>query len=196
MNMYMPGLDTSYMQTLNQQRLTGLNLARETERISSGMRINRGADDPSGLAISSGMAAQLRGIATAMGNIQDGIFLIRTADSALNEVQSIALRMRDLAVRGANEATLYTPPSGIQPGVFCDTQVLWKEIMTLSVGINRIKTTAAGNGKTLLDGEFASGQTLQIGPDNVAAQQVDVVLPDMDNYGWPNYIPPPPWNDT
>ena len=82
-------------------------LVRTTsERLSSGMRINRGADDPSGLGISSTMKSQYRGISTALENMQDIMCYLEARDKSMNEQMNIALRIRDLAVRAANDATL------------------------------------------------------------------------------------------
>ncbi|NMX04555.1 flagellin, partial [Mobiluncus mulieris] len=79
-------------------------LAKSLEKLSSGFRINRAADDAAGLAISEGLRSQVRGNRQAVRNAQDGISVIQTAEGALNEVHSILQRMRELAVQGANDS--------------------------------------------------------------------------------------------
>lgn len=81
-------------------------IGTSTERLSSGMRINHSVDDPSGLAISTAMKAQIRGQNVAIQNIQDGINLMRVQNAGLNEIMKLVQRMRDLAVRASNDATL------------------------------------------------------------------------------------------
>ena len=90
----------------NNARKNRLDADKRLERLSTALQINRGADDPSGLAISKGMEAMVRGNREAVGNIQDGLKLLQVQDAGLHEVDSLLQRMRDLAVRGANDATL------------------------------------------------------------------------------------------
>src|SRR5690625_1853219 len=78
-------------------------MALAMERLSSGLRINRAADDPSGLAISEKMRAQIRGLEMAKKNAQDGISLIQTAEGALHETHAILQRIRELAIQAAND---------------------------------------------------------------------------------------------
>lgn len=92
------------LKSLNDLRLVKLDVRARLERLSSGMRINRAADDPSGLAISKGMTARNMGLNTCLRNIQDGISLIRTMDGAIEEINGMLGRMRDLSVRAGNEA--------------------------------------------------------------------------------------------
>ena len=82
---------------LNSSRLNNLSLQKTLERLSSGLRINKAADDPSGLAISKGMTAQKHGLSAAIHNGQDGISLIQTMDGGLSQIHSLLFRMRDLA---------------------------------------------------------------------------------------------------
>jgi flagellin len=140
---------------LNNLRLTNLGLKTSLERLSSGLRINKGADDPSGLAIAKGMEAQIGGIRTAVQNGEDGISLIHTADGTLGETHDILMRMRDLAVRAANEATLTT----------ADRTRLNNEFQSLKAEITRKSTAVTFNTKILFDGTFST-RALQIGPDN------------------------------
>jgi len=140
---------------LNNLRLTNLGLQTSLSRLSSGLRINYAADDPSGLAIAKGMQGQIGGMTTAVQNAQDGISLIHTADGALAETQDILLRMRDLAVRASNEATLTT----------ADRTRLDNEYASLRAEINRKSSAVTFNTKTLFNGSFST-RSLQIGPDN------------------------------
>ncbi|MFA6451576.1 MAG: flagellin [bacterium] len=140
---------------LNNLRLTNLGLKTSLERLSSGLRINKGADDPSGLAIAKGMEAQIGGIRTAVQNAEDGINLIHTADGTLSETHDILMRMRDLAVRAGNEATLTT----------ADLTRLNNEFQSLKTEITRKSSAVTFNTKVLFDGTFST-RALQIGPDN------------------------------
>src|SRR4029079_10872949 len=84
---------------------TGGMLGKSLEKLSSGFRINRAADDASGLVISQGLRAQVSGLRQATRNAQDGISVVQTAEGALNEIHSMLNRMRDLAVQAANTGT-------------------------------------------------------------------------------------------
>src|SRR5512133_2089389 len=83
-------------------KITGMAISKSLERLSSGLRINRAADDAAGLAISEKLRAQIRGLNRASSNALDGISLIQTAEGALNETHSILQRMRELAVQASN----------------------------------------------------------------------------------------------
>jgi len=148
----------SAMIGLNNMRITGLGLQKTLERLSSGLRINVGADDPSGLAIAKGMEAQIGGLRTATQNAENGISLIHTADGALAETHNILMRMRDLALTAASEATLTTS----------DQQKLSNEFVSLKAELQRKSAAVTFNTKTLFGGTTfgGSGQRLQIGPDN------------------------------
>ena len=130
---------------LNNLRLNNLRLTTAMERLSSGLRINRGADDPSGLAISEGMRARLGGLSTAIQNLQDTINMIRTAGSAVEEVTQMTHRIRDLAVRGANEATLTAE----------DRRRIQDEIDSLKAGINQVGTNTTFNSKHITSSRSA-----------------------------------------
>ncbi len=158
---------------LNNLRLTNLGLQTSLERLSSGLRINHASDDPSGLAIAKGMEAQIGGIRTAVQNAEDGINLIRTADGSLSETHDILMRMRDLAVRAANEATLTS----------ADLTRLNNEFNSLMAEIDRKSDAVTFNTKVLFDGTFSAGQVLQIGPDNGATFQLTVQINDLDSTG-------------
>lgn len=119
------------------------NLTKSMERLSSGYKINKASDDPAGKAISQKMQAQIRGLDRATDNANDGISLIQTAEGALNEVHSILARIRELAVKAANETYDATDLDAIQD-----------EITQLQEEIDRIAETTDFNGRKLLNGEL------------------------------------------
>ena len=120
---------------------TSSKLAKSMERLSSGFRINRAADDAAGLAISEKLRGQIGGLNQARRNVQDGISLVQTAEGSLTEVHSMLQRVRELAVQTAN-GTLAREDRG----------AIASEIAQLTQEIERIGTTAQFNGITLLDG--------------------------------------------
>jgi len=156
---------------MNNLRMTNNGLTTSLARLSSGLRINWASDDPSGLAIAKGMEAQIGGMTTAIQNAEDGISLIHTADGALAETQDILLRMRDLAVRAANEATLTTS----------DRTRLQNEFVSLRDEITRKSQTVTYNSKILFSGTFsggaANGQVLQVGADNGVNFRLTINIP-------------------
>ena len=121
------------------------NVSRNLQKLSSGLRINRAADDAAGLAISEKMRSQIRGLDQATRNAQDGISLIQTAEGALNETHSILQRMRELSVQAANDTYTSEDRSNIQA-----------EIDQLTSEIDRIAGTTQFNGKNLLDGSTSA----------------------------------------
>ena len=134
------------MQSMNANRQLGIvstNLAKSTEKLSSGFRINRAADDAAGLAISEKMRSQIRGLTQASTNAEDGISLIQTAEGALNESHSILQRMRQLAVQAANGTETDDDRGNIQD-----------EIEQLQDELDRIAETTEFNTMKLLDGSF------------------------------------------
>ncbi|NPV42740.1 MAG: flagellin [Firmicutes bacterium] len=130
------------------------NMSKTLEKLSSGLRVNRAADDAAGLAISEKMRAQISGLNQAMRNAQDGISLIQTAEGALNEVHAILQRMRELAVQSANG--IYTDE---------DRALLQEEVNQLISEIDRIADQTEFNKQTLFDGSF-TGVQLQIGANS------------------------------
>lgn len=116
-------------------------LSVSLEKLSSGYRINKAADDSAGMAISQKMKSQIRGLEQASRNAADGISLIQTAEGALSETESILQRMRELSVQAANDTNTIDDRKAIQ-----------KEIDQLKDEINRIADTTEFNTKTLLDG--------------------------------------------
>lgn len=140
-------------------------LSKSLERLSSGLRINRAADDAAGLAISEKMRSQIRGLQMAQRNAQDAISLIQTAEGALNEVHSILQRMRELAVQAASDT--YTDD---------DRTLLQEEITQLQAELDRIANTTEFNQQKLLDGTF-TGKLFQIGAN--AGQNITVDIASM-----------------
>ncbi len=142
------------MTALNANRqlnITNGSLAKKTEKLSSGYRVNRAADDAAGLSISEKMRAQIRGLDQASSNAQDGISLIQTAEGALNEIHSVLQRMRELTVQAANDTN-----------VTADRRAIAKEIRALTSEIDRIATQTEFNTMKLLSGKFG-GKVLQVG---------------------------------
>lgn len=132
--------------------ITGGLMTKSLEKLSSGYRINRAADDAAGLAISEKMRAQISGLRMGARNAQDGISLIQTAEGALNETHSILQRMRELAQQAAS-STLAEE----------DLDAIELELKQLIAEIDRIAESTTFNGTTLLDGNF-TGKTILVGP--------------------------------
>ncbi len=156
----------SNLEALNAHRnllVTGNALTKSMEKLSSGLRINRAADDAAGLAISEKMRSQIRGTNQAIRNAQDGVSLLQTAEGALAEVHAMLQRMRELALQAAND----TLSSG-------DREAISKELVHLRDEISRIGNDTEFNTKKLLDGTFTAA--FQIGPN--AGQKLDVQLSD------------------
>jgi flagellin len=140
---------------------TSNNAAKSMERLSSGYRINRAADDAAGLAISEKLRGQIRGLAQAQRNAQDGVSLVQTAEGSLNEVHSMLQRVRELAVQYQN-GTLSTS----------DKAAITAEATQLASEIERIGNSADFNGIKLLDG---SGGTISF---QVGANDNDTIAVD------------------
>lgn len=150
---------TSNVAALNAYRnlnLTQTSQNSSLEKLSSGYRINKAADDAAGLAISQGLQAQIGGLTVAVRNAQDAISVVQTADGALNETQSILQRMRALAVQAA---------SGGSQGTTGQT-ASQTEFVELQSELDRISAATSFNGQNLLDGTYAG--IFQIGANNVA----------------------------
>ncbi|MCU9612981.1 flagellin [Caldibacillus lycopersici] len=153
------------------RNLTGANnaQAKSMEKLSSGLRINRAADDAAGLAISEKMRSQIKGLDMGAKNAQDGISLIQTAEGALNETHSILQRMRELSVQAGNETNTST-----------DVEKLQAEADQLAEEITRISSDTEFNKGKLLNGSAGSDGTvtLQIGAN--AGQSISVQIGTMD----------------
>ena len=138
---------------------TATMLSKSMEKLSSGLRINRAADDAAGLAISEGMRAQIRGTAQASRNALDGISMVQTAEGALNEMHSIVQRVRELAIQWSN-GTLSS----------ADQAKITAEVAQLTAELVRIRDSATFNGIILFSATTATTVTLQVG----ANQNLDV----------------------
>jgi flagellin len=145
------------------------DLAKSLEKLSSGFRINRAADDAAGLAISEGLRSQVGGLKVAARNAQDGISVVQTAEGALTEVHSILQRLRDLGVQGANDSNNTAARANIKT-----------ESDSLVSELDRIAQSTNFNGTKLLNGNVdgASGTTLsfQVGADGDANSRITVDL--------------------
>ena len=140
------------MQAMNANRMLGgiaTSQAKSTEKLSSGFRINRAADDAAGLSISEKMRGQIRGLEQASTNAQDGISLIQTAEGALNESHAILQRMRELAVQAANGTETDD-----------DREAVQNEISQLQDELTRISETTEFNTMKLLDGSLGGGSSV------------------------------------
>lgn len=151
------------MNANRQLGIVGNNLAKSTEKLSSGYRINRAADDAAGLAISEKMRAQVRGLNRASDNAQDGISLIQTAEGAMDQQHAILQRARELVVQAGNTGVLddgQTSGSGDD-----DFQKIQDELNELQKEFTRINEQTEFNKKKLLDGTY-TGQYLQVGAND------------------------------
>ena len=136
------------MQAMNASRVlnvTATQQAKSTEKLSSGYRINRAADDAAGLSISEKMRKQIRGLDRASTNAQDGVSAVQTAEGALAEVHSMLQRMNELAVQAANGTNSSK-----------DIKAISDEVKQLKTEINRIASTTDFNGKKMLAGSDAT----------------------------------------
>jgi flagellin len=145
---------------------TDQSMKKNLEKVSSGLRINRAADDPAGLPISEKMRNQVSGLKQAMRNAQDGISLVQTAEGALIETHTMLNRMRDLAVQASN-GTLQDN----------DRAKLNKEFSALQTEINRIAATTEFNTKKLLDGSLAAGIVIQVDANTGLNREIIIVIP-------------------
>ncbi|MFF5791563.1 flagellin [Paeniglutamicibacter sp. NPDC012692] len=144
------------------------DLSKSLEKLSSGLRINRAADDAAGLAISEGLRSQVNGLGVAARNAQDGISVIQTAEGALTEVHSILQRVRDLAVQAGNDSNNADSRAAIKG-----------ESDALADELTRISGTTNFNGINLLDG--SANLTFQVGAGSTAANdQIAVDLSAAD----------------
>ena len=156
------------LQAMNTNRQLGLvtgQQGKSTEKLSSGYKINRAADDAAGLAISEKMRSQIRGLDRASTNAQDGISVVQTAEGALNEVHSMLQRMNELATQAANDTNTSQ-----------DRNQIKLEINQLSSEIDRVASTTQFNTMNLLDGKF-TGKNLQVGA--LSGQSISISISSM-----------------
>lgn len=154
--------------SMNANRMLGMvgtNLAKSTEKLASGYKINRAADDAAGLSISEKMRSQIRGLNRASDNAQDGISLIQTAEGAMEQQHAILQRARELVVQASNTATLDEDTE--------DFQKIQDELDQLKEEFNSIRSTTEYNKKTLLDGKFTD-QYLQVGANE--SQGIEITI--------------------
>ena len=155
------------------RNLTGTqgSMSTSLERLSSGLRINRAADDAAGLAISEKLRSQVNGLNQAQSNAQDGVSLIQTAEGALNETHAILQRMRTLAVQSSSDTN-----------TDADREAIQKEVSALVKEIDGTTERTQFNGMNLLDGSF-SGKQLQIGANQNQTMAVTISRMDADGLG-------------
>ena len=163
------------MMSMNAQRSLGVNssgLGKSIEKLSTGQRVNRAADDAAGLTISEKMRTQVRGLTQASRNAQDGISAVQTAEGALDEVHSMLQRMRELTVQAGNDTNQAEDRKAIQA-----------EIKQLSNEIEDISTKTEFNKQKLLDGSFKDkslqvganeGQTMGVSIESMSAKKLNL----------------------
>ena len=135
--------------------ITDGQMSKSLEKLSSGFRINRAADDAAGLAISEGLRSQVGGLKMAVRNAQDGVSVVQTAEGALTETHSILQRMRDLSVQAANDGSLDTNAKAAADS----------EYQQLALELDDISNKTSFNGVKLLDGSF-TGRAFQVGANS------------------------------
>ncbi|MGY1748495.1 flagellin N-terminal helical domain-containing protein [Modestobacter sp. SYSU DS0511] len=162
--------------------VTDSQMSKSLEKLSSGFRINRAADDAAGLAISEGLRSQIGGVKVAVRNTQDGISVVQTAEGALTETHKILQRMRDLSVQASNSGSLNEDAK----------KNIQSEVGQLKSELDRIASTTNFNGKALLDGKYNTtfqvganaGETIAVGigtamgAEGLGVAGVDVSLAD------------------
>ena len=173
----------------NLYSMDGINFGKQVNgsfnqslnRLSTGKSIVRAADAPAELAISSGLTGQIAGVNAALDNIQDTINLIRTADSALSQINDLQIRTRDLFVKASGSATM---THKTLEGIF-------NEVASLGNTIHQIAENTAFNGKRILNGSIRD-VAIQVGAGNGADMNVRIDIPDIDDSTFSGSIPPPP----
>jgi len=142
--------------------------AKQTERLASGYRINRAADDAAGLSVSEKMRRQIRGLDQASANAQDGVSLVQSAEGALNEVHDMLQRMNELTVKAAN-------------GTYTTTQKQYiaDEINQLISEIDRIATTTKFNDQSVLNGSGANAKSFSFQVGNESGETMSVAISKM-----------------
>jgi flagellin len=159
---------------MNSNRMLGLtqsSLTKSTEKLSSGYKINRAADNAAGLAISEKMRRQVRGLTQASANAQDGISAVQTAEGALNEVHDMLQRMNELATQAANDTNMSA-----------DRSYIAAELSQLKSEISRVATTTTFNEQCLLNGSF-TGKKLQVGAESGTDQVIQISITAMSASG-------------
>jgi flagellin len=162
------------LNTRHKLNTTSMQMAKTLEKLSSGLRINRAADDAAGLAVSEKLRSQIRGTSQAMRNAQDGISMIQTAEGSLEEVHDMLQRMRELAVQSANDT--YSND---------DRKAINNEMQALKTEINAVSTRTKFNGKELLTGSMSTSldATSPIGAGFVAVAGTNTSVSNVDVSG-------------
>ncbi|MEW6201245.1 MAG: flagellin [bacterium] len=134
--------------------------------LSTGLRITRGADDPSGLAIAGKFEAQMRGATTAIQNAEDALSMLTLADDTVNTMMELLQRARDLAVRSSSEATMTT----------AQRTALENELWDIGAEVNRQAQAVTFNEREILNGGLSQA-VVQVGADNDANQRITMSVP-------------------
>lgn len=162
----------SALSAYRQLSSTQNDLSKSMEKLSSGLRINRAADDAAGLTVSEGLRSQISGLAVASRNAQDGVNVAQTAESALGSVQTVLNRMRDLGVQASNDTNSDASREAIK-----------KEADSLGDELNRLVKGTNFNGINLLDGTAGSAgdgkMNIQVGADGSATSSITLDLKDV-----------------
>jgi flagellin len=166
-------INTNPVSLRAQQNLSNAQgaLAGNVERLSSGLRINRAGDDSAGSSISSKLSSDTRGLKQASRNTNDAISVIQTAEGAMNEVNGLLTRMRELAVQSANGGTMTSSERG-----YID-----QEFQLLESEINRIVNVTEFNGQKLIDGTMSGGVDFQVGMNNTTNDRIQLTVADSDS---------------
>jgi len=162
------------LSAMNANRNMNINAgaaSKAMEKLSSGLKINRAADDAAGLAISEKMRGQIRGLDQAGANAQDGISMIQTAEGGLSEVHSILQRQRELAVQASNDTNVTT-----------DRQAIQTEFDQLATEIGRLSTDTEFNTQKLLDASAGTAGVvkIQVGANATQAISIDFTTAGVD----------------
>lgn len=163
------------MMSMNAHRSMGVNqggLGKNVEKLSTGKRINRAADDAAGLYISEKMRSQIRGLTKASKNSLDGVSAVQTAEGALDEVHEMLQRMRELVVQAGNDTNQTE-----------DRDAIKAEINQLSQEIDSISVKTEFNKQKLLDGTFKDGKKLQVGANQDQSLDIQIESMSLESLG-------------
>ena len=164
-----------YSSALGALRTNQANMEKAMKRLSTGLRINSAADDPSGLAISERMRSQIRGLKQAQNNVQDACSMLQTGEGALQQTTDILHRMKELVIKAQNTGVLSES----------DRTAIDTELAMLRDEIDRIAKTTRFNSKNLLDGSLNADNPaiFQIGASSSEYDQISVTIDDMSSVG-------------
>jgi flagellin len=164
-----------FSSALRALKINQANMEKSMKRLATGLRINSAADDPSGLAISEKMRAQIRGLKQAQLNVQDAVSFLETGEGALQQTTDILHRMRELVIKAQNTGVLSES----------DRTAIETELSTLRDEIDRIAKTTTFNSKTLLDGSLNEDNpaVFQIGASSSEYDRISVAIEDMSSIG-------------